>query len=372
MAQISFEKGYYIDSTGTKTEGFIRNVGWKYAPASFTFKTSETAGAVEIPTNTITEFLAGNDKYIRILAQYDRSPQDLKSIGVISNPDWVSDRIVLKVLVDGKARLYHYLTKTSSLFFYSVDNSPIEQLVFKNYLKPGDVTQMLANTMYLSQLNTKVRCSSAPPVKQREVAYEEPSLTKHFRKYNICSGDVPAVATNQKKSTSIRVTPGIDIPKMEARRGGRTYDYKPITSVRFGVDLEFALPFKKGKWAVMAEPTFQSFKSTDQNNLSLTYQSFEIPIGLRHKFFLGETQYIFIDAMGLLDFPTKFVHEHQTGLFVEDERGIYGFAAGGGYAFRRFSLEVRHYAKRTRTIGDIFEYNYSKTTAILGFRIFNY
>ncbi len=71
-AQIKFEKGYYIDSTGVRTDGWIRNVGWKYAPTSFAFKFTEDSEAREIPTSKLAEFSAGSDKYIRRFLQYDK------------------------------------------------------------------------------------------------------------------------------------------------------------------------------------------------------------------------------------------------------------------------------------------------------------
>ena len=40
-AQISFEKGYYIDNSNQKVDCLIKNVDWKNNPTSFEYKLSD-------------------------------------------------------------------------------------------------------------------------------------------------------------------------------------------------------------------------------------------------------------------------------------------------------------------------------------------
>jgi len=56
LAQTKFEKGYYINLNGIKSEGFIKNLDWKNSPSSFEFKTSITSNSIEVNTSQIAEF----------------------------------------------------------------------------------------------------------------------------------------------------------------------------------------------------------------------------------------------------------------------------------------------------------------------------
>ncbi len=369
-AQIKFEKGYYIDSTGIRTDGWIRNVGWKYAPKSFVFKSTETSEAREIQTSKLAEFAAGSDKYIRRFLQYDKSSQEQKDIGVTSNPEWANGNLTLKVLVDGKAKLYHYLTSNYSLFFYSTDGGAIEQLVFKNYLTPEDRTQMAVNRMYLAQLNTKVRCGSNPPVKERTVTYTEASLKKHFRSYNTCMGDVAPVVESEKKSSSVRITTGVNMMKVGFVVGSSAASLGQATTPRLGADLDFALPFGQNKWSVVVEPNLSMYQKELSGNREISFQLIEVPIGLRHKFFFAEQSYLFVNGMVMLDFP--ITHNYQLSATSTDKvsKGAYGFAAGLGFAYKKFSIEARYYPAYDRVLGPQVYYQYEKTSIIAGFKIF--
>ena len=68
---------------------------------------------------------------------------------------------------------------------------------------------------------------------------------------------------------------------------------------RFGVETEFILAFNKNKWGVTIEPTYQYYKSEKKPSdveAKLNYTSVEIPIGIRHYFYLSEKSKIFINA----------------------------------------------------------------------------
>jgi hypothetical protein len=372
FSQIRFEPGYYIDLVGKRVDCLIRNADWKNSPSTFTYKLTETGETQQMNVTDLTEFKVGDNKFIAAEVQYDGASQDLKKIGVLSSPEWTKGRLILKVLVDGTAKLYQYATKELTLFFYKVNDSPIEQLVFKNYISPTDHTQLLSNRMYLAQLNTKVHCDKMTIVDNRAVSYDGSSLSKHFRTYNSCVGDIPEKRNSERKALVIALTPGVDLSQMTAERSsGRDYNFDNKTNFRMGLELEFTLPFKQGKWATIIEPTFQYFNSTDQNDFTIEYTSLEIPLGLRHKFFVGDKHYIFVDAMALLDFPIKHAHLARPNEVIKTYKGVEGFAGGIGYAFRKFSIEARYYPQRVRVDGSgDYEYRYKKTSVIIGFRPF--
>ncbi len=55
-AQTNFEKGYYINLNGIKTEGYIKNTDWKNSPNSIDFKSNLEENSIEINASQISEF----------------------------------------------------------------------------------------------------------------------------------------------------------------------------------------------------------------------------------------------------------------------------------------------------------------------------
>lgn len=372
FAQVSFKKGYYIDKEGNKTFCFIKDVGWKNSPSSFDYRLEENGFTEKKYTETVSEFVVGSTKYIRATVQYDRSPQEIRMLGITSSPDWIEANLLLKVIVEGKGTLYHYSSPEFSLFFFSVSGSPIEQLIFKNYLDHSDHTQMRSNRSYLSQLNSRLRCTDMEPATDRNAPYELKPLAAFFRNYNICSGEVVQASPKQKSAFSLRLTPGIDFSNAYASVrnaiASNKYDFGSNTRSRLGVELQLTLPFNQGKWAVIIEPTYQYFSSGGTQGLS--YKTIETPIGLRHRFFLSKKSTIFINGMVVMDFPLTHVQHLTSTIDITMDSGAIGFAAGAGYSFGRFSLEGRYYPERTRSQAAIAVYHYTKSSIILGFRIF--
>jgi hypothetical protein len=380
FAQIKFQKGYFIDKKGNRTDCLIENVGWNVPPSSITYRLTEQAQEQQVETKSLSEFSVPDARYISANVRYDQSSHELKDLSVYSNPDWVQGDLLLKVIVDGTAKLYLYVSRTSILYFYSVNGSTIEQLEYKPYIRTATAqynSDILYNRMYLSQVNSRVKCSDAEAPTWRKLPYELRPLTAHFRKFNACSGDAPEEVVKVKNTFSVRLTPGIDYTSVKGNDAntGRDYNWDAKTFFRMGIDLEFALPFRSGKWAIVAEPNFFYFKSTDNQPSpnTLEYKSIEVPGGIRHRFFLSDKTSIFINVMGLLEFPISHEVNWGAGSVKQSEvndRGIYGWCLGAGGSFGRFSLEARYYGKRGRyNPVAILETEYHKTTLIVGFKL---
>jgi hypothetical protein len=191
LGQVRFKEGYFIDKGGNKTECFIEDRDWGLAPESITYRLTGSGENQKIEVEKLSEFAIPGRKFINIGVQYDKSSQALKDLSVLSNPDWAQGDLLLKVIVDGKAKLYQYTSKNSTLYFFGVDQSPIEQLVFKEFIRPDKNAETGFNRTYLSQLNTLVNCGLKAPVTGRQVPYSLGPLTKHFKNFNLCSGEAP-------------------------------------------------------------------------------------------------------------------------------------------------------------------------------------
>lgn len=106
FAQIKFEKGYFIDNVGDKTECYIKNVGWKYNPVSIDYKLSLDAESKKVDIKYTQEF--GFSKgYIfkRAMVQIDRSKRKFDDLSLKRAPEFKTETVFLKLVVKGAANL---------------------------------------------------------------------------------------------------------------------------------------------------------------------------------------------------------------------------------------------------------------------------
>ncbi|HZY81720.1 MAG TPA: hypothetical protein VFE50_19490, partial [Cyclobacteriaceae bacterium] len=362
------KEGHFVDKQGNKTECFINDEDWYNSPKSISYRLTQTGNVQKIDTDQLTEFTVDGTKYFWAKVQYDQSNQDIKRLGVTSNPEWATGDLLLKTLVDGTAKLYHYHLPQLNLFFFSVSGSPIEQLVFRNYLNPGDPNQVLANRMYLSQLNSGVKCGDKAPANPQSVPYEEKALTKYFRSFNICSGDAPPEKEDRKREGfSLRITPGVDFVANEVERSGsrRVYEFSSNTNFRVGVDFQSVLPFLNGKFAIILEPHFSYYSGKLKGGTeTIEYKQVTVPLGVRYRYMLSDKNYIFANAMVGTSFFLSFKHGP-----YEITKGMIDAAGGAGVAVGRFSLEARYSPEWRYTVDNIYRYKVDRTVLILGFKI---
>src|SRR6185312_6820304 len=86
-AQVEYQPGYFIREDGSKTACLIRNYGWVNNPTSIVYKTSASSGPVTLELNGgITEFKAGNARYVRFDVDVDTSAQELTDSSMPAGP----------------------------------------------------------------------------------------------------------------------------------------------------------------------------------------------------------------------------------------------------------------------------------------------
>lgn len=135
FAQISFEKGYFIDENNQKTECLIKNVDWKDNPSKFTYKREDSSIPEKGDISSVKEFgIYGFSKYIRENVKIDRSSNDYKKLTYEKDPILKQELLFLKVIIEGKSSLYYYEDRDIMRFFYSVTDTSINQLIHKRYL----------------------------------------------------------------------------------------------------------------------------------------------------------------------------------------------------------------------------------------------
>lgn len=389
-SQITFEEGYFINNSGQKITCLIKNVDWKNTPTQIEYKLQENDEAQLKSIETLNEFgINGISKYIKAKVEIDRSSKNINRLSQNRNPIFSEENLFLKVLVEGQANLYEYNDGNLLRYFYSLKDSEIKQLIYKKYKTVnGDVSE---NNRYRQQLWSDLSCDGFDQQKLEYINYSKRDLVKQFTKFNDCveSDYINFNAKDKRDFFHLTIKPRLNISSLTF--GNSLSDIDPIefddeTGFGIGIDLEFVLPFNKNKWAITLEPAYQSFKSESSSPTDnivggervaiVDYSSIEIPIGLRHYFYINKKSAIYLNAAYVMDFSmsssVEFTRKDGSNLNTIEVKKGNNIAFGAGYQYnKKFSLEFRY--QTNRDILDSYEYwssDYSSMSFILGYQIF--
>lgn len=397
-SQISFEKGYYINNSDQKIDCLIKNLDWKNNPTNFEYKISENSESLNANIESVKEFgIYNNSKYIRKIVKIDKSVEDLGNLSIERNPVFVEEQLFLKVLVEGSTNLYSYESRSLQRFFYNKDNSNIEQLVYKKYLIPNNGTtdnpnnSIGENVLYKQQLYSNLKCPTIEIDKIDQLKYEKNSLINFFIEYNKCNNlefiNYEGLVKKDLFNLTLRIhINNSSLSVQNSSSNNLDTDFGNKLGFGFGVEAEYILPYNKNKWSILIEPTYQSFKSqktiyseyvTGGKRISkINYSSIEIPLSLRHYFFINKNSKIFINASFIFDLNLKSTLEFNRAdnsnyeTFKIGSRNNLGF--GAGYKFKdKYSLEMKCQTSREILGGyQSWSSNYNTLSLIFGYSIF--
>ena len=389
-SQISFEKGYFINNNNQKTDCLIKNLDWRNNPTNFDYKLSENSESLNTDIKQVKEFGINNtSKYIRETVKIDKSSATVDNLSKEKEPLFMEETLFLEVLIEGDATLYYYENDDLKRFFFKKTTSNLEQLVYKSYLNTDNKIEI--NNHFKQQLWINLTCPAIEINTIQTLDYRKNSLVPFFINYNKCSNanfinydeNVKKDLINLAFRLHLNTT---SLAIQDSPNNIIDVDFGNKVALSFGIEAEFIFPFHKNKWSIIIEPTYQNFKSEKRNkpdngaNLDLTatidYRSIEIPVGLRHYFFLNTNSKIFVNASYIVDLSTKSSIEYKkndTSTFnLYNIKTNNNFGMGLGYKFKdKYSLEMRYQTSRQLVLEDVPNTtNYNKLSLIVGYSIF--
>jgi hypothetical protein len=216
QAQIVFEKGYFINNNGQKTNCYIENEDWRNNPTSFNYKINETDQEKKLENIMgVSEFGIDNvSMYRRYLVNIEKSQNLSNNFSKSKAPQWNTETLFLFALVTGDASLYSYVDGNITKYFFETKNTPIEQLVYIKYIGSNFLDDGLnsyneaiqENNQYRQQLNNNVKCGEMNESAFMKLEYKKNSLLKHFLAYNNCTGNTTEALTNYAANDGDRET----------------------------------------------------------------------------------------------------------------------------------------------------------------------
>lgn len=385
VAQITFEKGYFIDTLNQRTECEIKNRDWRNNPSEFEYRISGTVRTMTV--SQLQEFgVYDKSKYTVATVQIDKSPVAFNALSRKRNAEFETRRLALKVLVEGRARLFMYENQNVVRFFYSIEGDEIRQLVYKMY--HSSTGKVLKNNEYRQDLLTKLNCGNISQKDIEKVQYKRNDLEKYFISYTRCSGqEQTSIRREESRQPDMIIRPNIGggVTTMKYKYSD-AYDalvMKNGSTYRIGAELEMVLPFNNNKWSIIADLFYQksenngTFEDTGNVKFAAKHSSVNLATGGRYHFFLpgGKINKIFVEAMIQVIKPTKIDMSYYTststldgytpGLFVQT-----ALAAGAGVSLNRLNVEVRcSFADKINNNASPGEISFTRTAIILSYRI---
>jgi hypothetical protein len=138
------------------------------------------------------------------------------------------------------------------------------------------------------------------------------------------------------------------------------------------------LPFNHYRWSIFLEPTYQQYSGHQvikrtyylPREVNASYESLEIPVGLKYNFPVNQNAMLFIRGGMVVDIPF-----HSTITYTNQDR-LYkilsgnSFTAGLGTQYKRFGAEFRYFGNRDVLSSSMsWDTKYSKLSFIFGYRI---
>lgn len=365
-SQALYEKGYFIDNKGIKTECLIENKDWESSPRELHYKLSETSKPQKLNTDSITLFeLPGHSKYIIKTVQIDKSSSDITNLSPVKNAVWQTEKLVLKVLVEGKASLYMYNDFNLTRFFYAANDSNIQQLVYKSYQATNENLERFVgtNNNFRQQLFAEV---NNPNFKYdlSKLMYEQKELTTYFKQYNAQFETTKEVVVKEKVKRDFfkaAIMVGVNHTNMkvvDVFHPINSQDFGSFISPLLGVEFEFTLPLARNNWSILLQPAYNSTISRKIHGIRYTddkliesefsYQGIDVPLGIRYRYLLNSK----LNVNATCYVVSGFSSWYDTAIRVDEKDFVIllaraltpGFSIGVDY--NNFGLELKAFGNR--------------------------
>ncbi len=389
-AQINFNQGYFINNDGEKVDCLIKNYDWLNNPIEIWYKFSEMGPEKAISKDEIIEFgINGGVVFEKHVVQIDRSLNSMNRLSTVRNPEFETEELLLKKVVDGKVVLYSYTDQSLNRFFYGDDESTPQQLVYKKYRVGG--TKIGENNQFKQQLlNLFNDCEGAPRSRFEKLRYEIDRLTELFIVYNKCDGSVAIVNSEENLSGkkdlfNLIVKGGIRNSNLEAVRNfinsePLVLDFENQTSLQLGLEAEFIFNFNQNKWSAVAELYYYNYSAdapvviaevingipfiTRDDFYEVEYSALEFLLGGRYSLFTGQNSRVYITPSVAVSFPINN-ELTESDRKIDEAVTLANFAIGAGFNYGPGYIEIKYGAEKV--FFDIIESRYSSFSVLAGF-----
>jgi hypothetical protein len=383
FGQIVFEKGYFIDNKNIKTECFIKNYDWRTNPVKIEYKLNDSTEVLKTDITAIKEFgIYDFSRFIRATVKIDRSSVDINQLSTKRSPEWSEEQLFLKEIVCGNATLLSYADNVQFWYFYSVNNSEIQQLIYKEFVLNSERSLYIhTNNGFRQQISVELKNANTNKIKIENLKYSEKDLKEYFKLYNQTDNYCTRTDFTGKvrEVYNFKVLGAIDYSKLSFSNpyilsNAMALD-NSITWIA-GLEAEVFLPFNKNTWSLVIEPCYEHIKNEKpvyfSNTINLDLQSVTFPTGLRYTNYLNHNLKIFLNGFFIPYYNLTF----GSDLYIFNVKKYISqgnsFAIGAGTSYKNISAELRYYSSRQLMSSYIdWSTDYQRLAFIMSYRLYH-
>ncbi|MDF1694484.1 MAG: hypothetical protein P1U56_01540 [Saprospiraceae bacterium] len=388
FSQAKFESGYFINSDGEKLNCLIKNNDWKDNPERIEFKLDSVGAIQSVSTNAISEFSIYNTcKYQKHTVIIDKSNEVKKDRYDLKQTDYQEETILLKVLVEGKATLYVFENSNFKRYFFSLDQSKPEQLVYSSFrrysngprLSEVKNTKLEYNRYFRIQLFDNLVCKGITNEMVLKTKFKKNSLSDLFHLYNTCIGSssINFDDTRNRELIQFRTRLGFGNTNIKALNGIiSSFNFSNKLSFRLGYEVEYILPYANSQWSLTIEPTFVKIYFSDSistiSSAKFNINTIQLPIGLRYNHILSKETKLYGTILHAPEFAFRSTIDRGTSQVYNVNSAnnflLRDYAFGVGIVNNKWNIELRHHTKRAIQVSLGPDLKYGVTYLILGYK----
>ena len=187
-SQSNFETGYVIDIQKDTIKGFIDYRNWNITPKEIVFKTvPDSKSTIYTPTDILSFNVAG-ERYVSGIVTIDESPFRDNELTESEMPQYRTDTVFLKVLLDGNKSLYSLKDENLKMHYFIGQNGAFNTLLFKKYLQNvSGATFVKTNEKFKGQLMVYFQDCPSIQKKISYINYNQNDLINLFNEYYNCT-----------------------------------------------------------------------------------------------------------------------------------------------------------------------------------------
>jgi hypothetical protein len=357
FGQIVFERGYFIDNNNNKTECLIKNYDWRTNPVKIEYKLDDSTYVRKTDITAIKEFgIYDFSRFIRAKVKIDRSSVDINHLSTKRSSEWSEEQLFLKEIVCGNATLLSYADNDQIWYFYSVDNSEIQQLIYKEFVLDSERGLYIhTNNGFQQQISVELQDANTNKVKIENLKYNEKDLKEYFKLYNQTGNYCTRTDFSGKvrEVYNFKVLAAVDYSKISFSNPiiiSNAMALDNTTTWIAGLEAEVFLPFNKNTWSLVVEPCYEHIKNEKpvyfSNTINLDLQSVTFPTGLRYTNYLNRNFKLFLNGFFIPWFNISFssdLYIFNSKMSISQRNSI---ALGVGASYKNISAEFRYYSSR--------------------------
>ncbi len=346
IAQIKFENAYLIDQSGNRKDVLIRNGDWLENPSNIQLKDSEASKEYSLGLNEVQEFgFEDGTVFRKFTLDISNYAKDLGKID--NNPDFSPQKqtVFLRQLSTGKLNLYSYYKGTPK-YFYAAPGEQPTQLLYRRYY--NDKNDLQTVNTYRQQLARLLNC---PGTNYNAAQYSTTSLQQLFDTYN---NDCNRVKSSGVGKSKFAVNIVAEAHMLQTSFNSPIYYLDNIKMEsklvpKFGIELEYFLPFNKQSFSVTAAPKYYKYEneyvrvydvSPHTQTIQLSTSTLEIPVGFRYYNYFTDSSSLFVT----LAYQIKTDFEGTISVNSQERELKSGsatsFLFGVGYRYKRLMGEL--------------------------------